>query len=189
MPYSPWVFAQPMILRNTTVVFVLETEPLILLHAAGEQEDFRRLFLSGPSALVQWSGAVLRGLSQSNVRQNATVCIRGEPLSAGSAAGRGFQRRGPKFQPSPGAQPGHPTIFPPRLGEMLQDAGQPQAGGRAGRVFRPGPRLAIGTTRFCAAQHAFRGEGGPRRQAGPAARGQISPQATDIAINSSKETD
>src|ERR1017187_5075498 len=30
-----------MILRNTTVVFVLETEPLILLHAAGEQEDFR----------------------------------------------------------------------------------------------------------------------------------------------------
>src|ERR1017187_4652427 len=59
----------------------------------------------------------------------------------------------------------------------------------AGRVLRPGPRLAIGTTRFCAAQHVFRGEGGPRRQAGPAARGQISPQAIDIAINSSKETD
>jgi hypothetical protein len=80
-------------------------------------------------------------------------------------------------------------FFRPRLGEMLQDAGQPQHGGRAGRVLRPGPRLAIGTTRFCAAQHVFRGEGGPRRQAGPAARGQISPQATDIAINSSKETD
>ena len=51
------------------------TEPLILVHAAGEQEDFRPLFLPGPPALVQWSGAVLRGLSQSNVRQNATVCI------------------------------------------------------------------------------------------------------------------
>src|ERR1039457_4905229 len=62
----------------------LATEPLILVHAAGEQEDFRPLFLPGPPALVQWSGAVLRGLSQSNVRQNATVCIRGEPLSAGS---------------------------------------------------------------------------------------------------------
>src|ERR1039457_2160150 len=80
-------------------------------------------------------------------------------------------------------------FFRPRLGEMLQDAGQPQHGGRAGRVLRPGPRRVIGTTRFCAAQHVFRGEGGPRRQAGPAARGQISPQATDIAINSSKETD
>src|ERR1035437_7846795 len=71
--------------------------PAPLVHAAGEQEDFRPLFLSGPPALAQWSGAVLRGLSQSNVRQNATVCIRGEPLSAGSPAGRGFQRRGPKF--------------------------------------------------------------------------------------------
>src|ERR1039458_5006943 len=105
-----------MILRNTTVVFVLETEPLILLHAAGEQEDFRPLFLPGPPALVLWSGAVPRGLSQSNVRQNATVCIRGEPLSAGSPAGRGFQRRGPKFQPRPGAQPGHPTVLPPPAG-------------------------------------------------------------------------
>src|ERR1022692_3262743 len=39
-------------------------------------------------------GAMVRrgpkGLSQSNVRQNATVCIRGEPLSAGSPAGRDF---------------------------------------------------------------------------------------------------
>ena len=82
-----------MILRNTTVVFVLETEPLILLHAAGEQEDFRPLFLLGPPALVLWSGAVPRGLSQSNVRQNATVCIRGEPLSAGSPAGGGKRAR------------------------------------------------------------------------------------------------
>src|ERR1035441_8005699 len=57
----------------------VSTEPLILLHAAGEQEDFRPLFLPGPPALVLWSGAVPRGLSQSNVRQNATVCIRGEP--------------------------------------------------------------------------------------------------------------
>src|ERR1039457_2224686 len=52
----------------------------VLLHAAGEQEDLRPLFLPGPPALVLWSGAVPRGLSQSNVRQNATVCIRGEPL-------------------------------------------------------------------------------------------------------------
>src|ERR1022692_3575656 len=51
----------------------------VLLHASGEQEDFRPLFLPGPPALVLWSGAVPRGLSQSNVRQNATVCIRGEP--------------------------------------------------------------------------------------------------------------
>src|ERR1039458_5283552 len=49
--------------------------PERLLHAAGEQEDFRPLFLPGPPALVLWSGAVPRGLSQSNVRQNATVCI------------------------------------------------------------------------------------------------------------------
>src|ERR1022692_4774603 len=88
----------------------------VLLRAAGEQEDFRPLFLPGPPALVLWSCAVPRGLSQSNGRQNATGGIRGEPLSAGSPAGRGFQRRGPKFQPGPGAQPGHPTVFPPPAG-------------------------------------------------------------------------
>ena len=35
--------------------------PFFLLHAAGEQEDFRPLFLPGPPALVLWSGAVPRG--------------------------------------------------------------------------------------------------------------------------------
>src|ERR1022692_4034851 len=39
-------------------------------------------------------------------------------------------------------------FFRPRLGEMLQDAGQPQHGGCAGRVLRLGPRMEIGTTRF-----------------------------------------
>src|ERR1035437_6010350 len=113
----------------------------VLLHAAGEQEDFRPLFLPGPPALVQWSGAVVRGLSQSNVRQNATVCIRGEPLSAGSPAGRGFQRRGPKFQPGPGAQPGHPTIFPSPAGGNAPGR-QPAAtrgARRAGFTTRPAP--------------------------------------------------
>src|ERR1022692_1559443 len=47
------------------------TEPLILVHAAGEQEDFRPLFLPGPPALVQWSGAVLRGTVPV---QRATKC-------------------------------------------------------------------------------------------------------------------
>src|ERR1017187_1046347 len=102
--------------RRDALADELSSTRNVLLHAAGEQEDFRPLFLPGPPALVLWSGAVPRGLSQSNVRQNATVCIRGEPLSAGSPAGRGFQRRGPKFQPGPGAQPGHPTIFPPPVG-------------------------------------------------------------------------
>src|ERR1039457_4562680 len=32
----------------------LSTEPLSLVHAAGKQEHFRPLFLSGPPALVQW---------------------------------------------------------------------------------------------------------------------------------------
>src|ERR1022692_3833264 len=115
---------------------------VVLLHAAGEQEDFRPLFLPGPPALVLWSGAVPRGLSQSNVRQNATVCIRGEPLSAGSPAGRGFQRRGPR------------------------------AGARGGGVSAPAPGGGLGTACFGAARHVLGGEGGPRRQAGPAARGQ-----------------
>src|ERR1039458_4027560 len=115
--------------------------------------------------------------------------IRGEPLSAGSPAGRDFSAAARNSSQVLAHSRVTLLFFRPRLGEMLQDAAQPQHGGRAGRVLRPGPRLAIGTTRFCAAQHVFRGEGGPRRQAGPAARGQISPQATDIAINSSKETD
>src|ERR1039457_5547395 len=113
----------------------------VLVHAAGEQEDFRPLFLPGPPALVLWSGAVPRGLSQSNVRQNATVCIRGEPLSAGSPAGRGFQRRGPKFQPGPGAQPGHPTIFPPPAGGNAPGRRPAATRGarRAGFTTRPAP--------------------------------------------------
>src|ERR1035438_7120851 len=45
----------------------------LLLRAAGEQEDFRPLFLPGPPALVQWSGAVLRGLSQSNRSEERRV--------------------------------------------------------------------------------------------------------------------
>src|ERR1017187_8189137 len=138
-------------------------------------------------------GAMVRrgpkGLSKSNVRQNATVCIRGEPLSAGSPAGRDFSAAARNSSQVLAHSRVTLLFFRPRLGEMLQDAGQPQHGGRAGRVLRPGPRLAIGTTRLWAAHHVFRGEGGPRRQAGPAAGGQISPQATDIAINSSKETD
>src|ERR1022692_3024917 len=114
---------------------------VVLLHAAGEQEDFRPLFLPGPPALVLWSGAVPRGLSQSNVRQNATVCIRGEPLSAGSPAGRGFQRRGPKFQPGPGAQPGHPTVFPPPAGGNAPGRRPAATRGarRAGFTTRPAP--------------------------------------------------
>src|ERR1019366_4015234 len=137
----PWVFAQPMILRNTTVVFVLETEPLILLHAAGEQEDFRPLFLLGPPALVLWSGAVPRGLFQSTLRQNQTVCICGEPFSCGSPAGRGFQRRGPKFQPSPGAQPGHPIVIPPPAGGNAPGRRPAATLGarRAGFTTRPAP--------------------------------------------------
>src|ERR1022692_4169183 len=102
-------------------------------------------------------GAMVRrgpkGLSQFNVRQNATVCIRGEPLSAGSPAGRDFSAAARNSSQVLAHSRVTLLFFRPRLGEMLQDAGQPQHGGRAGRVLRPGPRLAIGTTRFCAAQH------------------------------------
>src|ERR1035438_3491593 len=120
---------------------VLRSTRNVLPQPAGEQEDFRPLFLPGPPALVLWSGAVPRGLSQSNVRQNATVCIRGEPLSAGSPAGRGFQRRGPKFQPGPGAQPGHPTIFPPPAGGNAPGRRPAATRGarRAGFTTRPAP--------------------------------------------------
>src|ERR1022692_947802 len=123
------------------LAFISRSTRNVLLHAAGEQEDFRPLFLPGPPALVLWSGAVPRGLSQSNVRQNATVCIRGEPLSAGSPAGRGFQRRGPKFQPGPGAQPGHPTIFPPPAGGNAPGRRPAATRGarRAGFTTRPAP--------------------------------------------------
>jgi|ERR1017187_7653723 hypothetical protein len=97
MVYAPERRRSAEHLRSTHFQVLFSTRN-VLLHAAGEQEDFCPLFLPGPPALVLWSGAVPRGLSQSNVRQNATVCIRGEPLSAGSPAGRGFQRRGPKFR-------------------------------------------------------------------------------------------
>src|ERR1039457_4597502 len=87
------------------------------------------------------------------------------------------------------AFPQHPSAPAQTVGSetgnwsgALADATRTDCGVEVEHAVKPGscPRLAIGTTRFCAAQHVFRGEGGPRRQAGPAARGQISPQATDI---------
>src|ERR1017187_4344480 len=56
---------------------------------------------------------------------------------------------------------------PPPVGKRTLQGGFPPA-----RLLHPGGSFSLA-----------------RRQAGPAARGQISPQATDIAINSSKETD
>lgn len=162
---------------------------VVLLHAAGEQEDFRPLFLPGPPALVLWSGAVPRGCPSPTCDKMRRFVSAENPCRPGRPRDGDFSAAARNSSQVLAHSRVTLLFFRPRLGEMLQDAGQPQHGGRAGRVLRPGPRLAIGTTRFCAAQHVFRGEGGPRRQAGPAARGQISPQATDIAINSSKETD
>src|ERR1022692_1412819 len=84
-------------------------------------------------------GAMVRrgpkGLSQSNVRQNATVCIRGEPLSAGSPAGRDFSAAARNSSQVLAHSRVTLLFFRPRLGEMLQDAGQPQHGGRAGGFY------------------------------------------------------
>ena len=66
-----------------------------------------------------------------------SVCIRGEPLSAGSPAGRDFSAAARNSSQVLAHSRVTLLFFRPRLGEMLQDAGQPQHGGRCAPGERP----------------------------------------------------